>query len=403
MKTTATLALACAFLVSACGDAPTTTAPEAAAAADTEAAMSVQDARAHWLAPGLIAWDAPDGGAVMLASDGAFAPMPVGRGYAAERAGTVRDVFGDAYPHLAHLPLWRVGLDEAAAKRLLHGPVVIGSVDRSGRGARTLGATRVQTGAVLDALYAEAALEAPLGVTWDGNGDGPTLSVWAPTAQSVRLRLFDEGEAFESLEMTRDEASGVWSVGGTPDWDRAEYLYEVRVFAPSEGEVVTNLVTDPYSHAVTADGERSIVVRLSDTDLMPDGFDAGAGPRPASPVDAAIYELHVRDFSISDESVTPALRGKFGAFAEADTVGTRHLGGLAEAGLTHVHLLPAFDFATVPEREADRTEPEIPDDGPAGTGQAEAAEAARATDGFNWGYDPHHYTVPEGSDRKSVV
>ena len=385
-----------ALVLAACGGASSE--GGAADGEDAVAAIQIDGARAHWLGPGLIAWDAPEGVEVYLiggGADGIVPAGPVGRGYPAERAGTVADAFGDAYPHLGALPLWRFAVDDTEAKSLLRGGVSLEAVTRApGEGARSVAATRPQIGAVLDALYSDAALDAPLGVTWDGGT--PTLSVWAPTARKVRLRLFGEGDGHASLEMTRDDASGVWSVTGAPEWDRRRYLYEVRVHVPGEG-VVTNLVTDPYSHAVTADGERSIIVDLGAPDLVPEGWDADAGPRPGSPVDAAIYELHVRDFSIGDRSVPLSSRGKFGAFAQTDTVGTRHLAALAEAGLTHVHLLPAFDFATVPERAADQTAPEIPDDGPASEGQQAAVSASASNDGFNWGYDPHHYTVPEGS------
>lgn len=82
------------------------------------------------------------------------------------------------------------------------------------------------------------------------------------------------------------------------------------------------------------------------------------GGRGADVKDTSCYELHVRDFSAADEVVPPALRGKYAAFDEdctgGPTLGQRHLRQLAEAGLTHVHLLPTYDFGSVPEREADQ-------------------------------------------------
>jgi pullulanase len=114
--------------------------------------------------------------------------------------------------------------------------------------------------------------------------------------------------------------------------------------------------------------------------------------------DPVIYELHVRDFSASDASVRPAWRGKYLAFTEADSLGRRHLRAMAAAGLTDVHLLPVFDLATVPEAGCTS-----PDDKALARAAADSPEqqarvmAGAAGDCFNWGYDPWHFTAPEGS------
>jgi pullulanase-type alpha-1,6-glucosidase len=108
----------------------------------------------------------------------------------------------------------------------------------------------------------------------------------------------------------------------------------------------------------------------------------------------AIYELHLRDFSISDASVPTGHRGKYLAFTDANSAGMRHLRALAQAGLTDVHLLPVFDIASVPERGC--TTPKIAGGASDETQQA-AVVAGAATDCFNWGYDPFHYNAPEGS------
>jgi pullulanase-type alpha-1,6-glucosidase len=113
-----------------------------------------------------------------------------------------------------------------------------------------------------------------------------------------------------------------------------------------------------------------------------------------------IYELHVRDFSILDATVPAGERGSFRAFRHAGSRGMQHLNRLQAAGLTHVHLLPVFDIATVPER---RSEQAVPDPrrlsaaGPDAPVQQALIAEIRDLDGFNWGYDPWHYTVPEGS------
>ncbi|MCZ9341454.1 hypothetical protein NGM37_27195, partial [Streptomyces sp. TRM76130] len=123
----------------------------------------------------------------------------------------------------------------------------------------------VQLAGALDDLY-PGATDADLGPVFDRKGR-PTLSVWAPTAQSVSLELDGKSKA-----MRRDGETGVWSVTGPASWKNEPYRYVVKVWAPDAGEVVTNKVTDPYSVALTADSERSLVVDLADESLTPRGW-----------------------------------------------------------------------------------------------------------------------------------
>jgi len=200
--------------------------------------------------------------------------------------------------------------------------------------------------------------------------------------------------------MEWDEPTGVWSVTGDETWKGKYYLYEVKVFVPSTGKIETNLVTDPYSISLSMNGVRSQVVDLNDTELKPQGWDSLPKPPLAAPEDIVLYELHIRDFSISDATVPEELRGTYKAFTVKDSNGMKHLADLAEAGLTHIHLLPAFDIASVNE---DKSTWQTVDEGklkalpPDSDGQSIAVSAITGTDGFNWGYDPLHYTTPEGS------
>jgi pullulanase-type alpha-1,6-glucosidase len=199
------------------------------------------------------------------------------------------------------------------------------------------------------------------------------------------------------LDMTADPVTGVWSRRGGPDWDGRFYLYEVEVWSRATGRLERNLVTDPYSISLARNSRRSQIVDLASADWKPAGWDALSKPPLAAPEDITLYELHVRDFSASDASVPEALRGTFRAFT-AESDGTRHLAALARAGLTHVHLLPSFDIATV---EEDRSQWQDPGDLSSFAADSEEQQAAVAAvaahDGYNWGYDPWHYTVPEGS------
>src|SRR5690606_19436527 len=149
-----------------------------------------------------------------------------------------------------------------------------------------------------------------------------------------------------------------------------------------------------------------------------------------APENTVVYEVHVRDFSATDETVEPALRGKFKAFtgpADGSVDSVAHLKAMADAGVTHLHLLPAFDIGTVNDGPAaildiaadfgqrcDLSEASADDYGEQcqrgkpsrqvlesfapRTGDAPALyNAVRRLDSFNWGYDPVPFTVPEGS------
>jgi len=277
---------------------------------------------------------------------------------------------------------------------ILKGQIAVAARNRSG-GIEDV--TGVQIPGVLDDLYP---YDGPLGVTFDGKT--PTLRVWAPTAQSVVLQIFNTAAASNAnkIPMRWDAKTGVWSVSGDPGWKNKYYLYEVKVFAPSTEKIETNLVTDPYSLSLSMNSQRSQIVDLKDADLKPEGWDHLEKPALAAPEDIVIYELHIRDFSISDKTVPETLRGTYKAFTIKDSNGMKHLAALAQAGLTHIHLLPAFDIASVNE---DKSTWQTVDDAklksypPDSDQQSIAVSAVAGTDGFNWGYDPLHYTTPEGS------
>lgn len=303
----------------------------------------------------------------------------------------------ERFPYLADYTLLKLNEDDAAlVPDVLRGQVFISAISGD---RRLIDATGLQLGGVLDDLYTT---DAPLGVTYDADGV-PTLSVWAPTAQTVRLHLFADSDAAteaDVVDMTRDDATGVWSVTGEPEWDGQYYLYEVTVFAPSAGDIMTNLVTDPYSVSLSLNSQRSQIVNLDDPALFPEGWADSQRLPPLAPEDITLYELHVRDFSAYDESVPEALRGTYMAFTVPDSSGMQHLAAAADAGLTDVHLLPVFDIASINEDAAERTEPDPLELGtfpPDSDQQTEIIDLLRDEDAFNWGYDPFHYNTPEGS------
>ena len=302
--------------------------------------------------------------------------------------------------------------------------------------------TGVQTAIVLDDLYAEAASRAELGVTFNRGGSGssglsddsaaggtsgpggvgrtsgagapragarPSFALWAPTAKAVTLLTWETGDPLGAVPEAPGPPARTPAVRGddgrwvVPNADGAigvgcQYLWEVEVYVPSTRKVETNLVTDPYSTALTTGSTRSVAVDLADERLAPEQWATAPAPRLRNDSSRSIYELHVRDFSAADQSVPAALRGTYRAFTVEDSDGVRHLADLAGAGMNTIHLLPTFDIATIPEDRAAQHAPRIPEAaGPASTDQQAAVAAVADRDAYNWGYDPLHWGAPEGS------
>ncbi|KQX53243.1 MULTISPECIES: pullulanase-type alpha-1,6-glucosidase [unclassified Streptomyces] len=304
--------------------------------------------------------------------------------------GSLTDAQKTAFPHLKDYPAFTVDPRDADRVRdSLRGQLI--ATQRAANGA-LLAATGVQTAGVLDDLYAGKATGAALGPVF--RGGRVTLSVWAPTAQSVALEL--DGR---TLPMRRDDTSGVWTATGPKSWTGKPYRYAVKVWAPTVQKIVTNKVTDPYSTALTTDSARSLAVDLTDPKLAPAGWRTLRKPAAVPLRDAQIQELHIRDFSVADPTAKAGHRGTYLAFTDKDSKGSRHLRDLAASGTSYVHLLPAFDIGTIPEKKSAQTTPacDLKVYAPDSEEQQACVTAAAAGDAYNWGYDPLHYTVPEGS------
>lgn len=194
------------------------------------------------------------------------------------------------------------------------------------------------------------------------------FKLWSPLADKVTLYLYSEGvaKANEDRRVVEMEPSekGVWKKEVAGDLHGTYYDYEIV----RNGEVVPT--ADPYAVSCGCNGLRSMITDLRRTD--PEGFDKDVAP--ALGTEQVIYELHVKDFSHDVNSGVPEeYRGKFKAFTVNGTNGKYPtcVDYLKELGVTHVHLLPFYDFAALDESGSD--------------------------DQFNWGYDPLNYNVPEGS------
>jgi len=365
--------------------------------AGSAAALDLTTSKAVWIDRNTVAWNGSDAAAstqLLSSHDGSIAVKDGTLTSDDERwlrleKTTLTDAQKARFPYLKDYTAWSVDpRDRDRVRAALDGQLV--ASQRAANGA-VLAATGVQIAGVLDDVYA-GATKAALGPTFSKGR--PTLAVWAPTAQSVQLELDGSLRA-----MRRDDATGAWSVTGPGSWKGKQYRYVVKVWAPSVRKVVTNKVTDPYSVALTADSERSLVVDLNDRSLAPKGWSGLAKPRAVPLKDAQIQELHVRDFSVADRTVPAKDQGTYLAFTDRNSDGSKHLRELAAAGTSYVHLLPVFDFATVPEKKADQATPNCdPASYPADSDrQQECVAKTAAKDAYNWGYDPYHFTVPEGS------
>ena len=208
-----------------------------------------------------------------------------------------------------------------------------------------------------------------LGANW--TRERTFFRLWAPTAASVTIHLYQTGDyrvndLLEQVDMTPD-VNGTWIATVEGDLNGTYYTYVVDV------DGVTNEACDPYARAVGVNGKRAMVIDLDSTD--PEGWAEDYPPAPASITDAIIYELHVRDLSV-DENSGITNKGKFLGLIESGTAtpegiptGLDHIKNL---GVTHIHLLPSYDYGSVDETSLEDNV-------------------------FNWGYDPVNYNVPEGS------
>ena len=209
-----------------------------------------------------------------------------------------------------------------------------------------------------------------LGAVW--TPEKTTFRVWAPTADAVTLNLYASGtpdtdDLTEQIPMTSD-ANGTWVAEKEGDLNGTYYTYLVSV----GGE--ENEACDPYARTTGVNGARAMVIDLSSTN--PDGWDNDSNPNSGLTYnDAVIYELHVRDLS-ADESSGITNAGKFLGLTETGTTTASGiptgLDHIKDLGITHLHLLPVYDYGSVDETKLD-------------------------TPQFNWGYDPVNYNVPEGS------
>jgi len=366
------------------------------------------DARAYWLNRELIKWPGADAGAGQFKLYfSATAQLNAARGAKVSGADGAISLarFDGQTPADVALRFKYVGNGATLAVQATDSPrlpdllkqqvlLVLEADDGTVRDA-----TALQIAGALDDLYSAAADANDLGVSIGAAGKRTGFKLWAPTARSVSLCTYKTGssKAASIQPMQLDPVTGIWSAAQRGDQSGHYYQYLVDVVTPSG--LVRNLVTDPYSISLTTDSKRSYIADLNSPKLKPAGWEQTPTPQTmAAQPDMTVYELHVRDFSINDSTVSAAHRGKYAAFTEPQSNGMKHLAALATAGITDIHLLPVFDFGSVNEQSC--AAPDIaalPHLTPDSEEQQALAAKTKSTDCYNWGYDPFHYNAPEGS------
>ena len=225
----------------------------------------------------------------------------------------------------------------------------------------------------LSALDSQAYSGNDLGATYSKTST--TFKVWAPTASDVKIKRYTTGSdseagasVIETKEMTKG-SQGVWSVTISGDLNGTYYTYLVTANGSTKETV------DIYARSTGVNGKRGMVLDLDSTD--PAGWASDKRVECENQTDSVIWEVHVKDFSSSSDSGMTN-KGKFLAFTETGTTvnndGKNPTGidYLEDLGVTHVHLLPVYDYASIDE-------------------------TSNNADLFNWGYDPMNYNTPEGS------
>ena len=207
-----------------------------------------------------------------------------------------------------------------------------------------------------------------LGLTWAPKQS--TFRIWAPTASKAQLKLYNQsfgGEPLQTIGLTKNK-QGTWTATLSGNYLGTYYTFRIEYKGQWLNEVV-----DPYAKAVGTNGKRAMIVDLKKTN--PKGWENDHSPQLKSPTDAIIYELHIRDASIAANSGI-INKGKFIGLTETATKNNENLSTgldhLTQLGVTHIHLLPFFDYNSVDESDTLKAQ-------------------------YNWGYDPLNYNTPEGS------
>ena len=410
----------------------------------SQTSETIVGAAAHWVSADRMIWDAPEDAASYRLYFSDTAGLIVTdtningeEFYELTPDAELSDSLAAKFRHISDRPVFSLEQSISDIDYAIEGQLLAVALNDEGE---PVAATKVQIHGVLDDLYV---YDGPLGPVYDG--DSISLHLWAPTAQSVTLNLYSsDKQLIDTIQpQATDPESGVWTFEGPNEWDRLFYTFNIRVYHHESGFIEEYEVTDPYSVSLSTGSRQSQFVNLEDSDLKPAGWDGLIKPLPEHS-DITLYEAHMRDFSMNDFTVPKEHMGTYMAFTH-NGVGSnnlsdamRHLQQLSGAGLTHLHLLPLNDIASIHESRDERVDLSDPFERICDIAGVEGLEDAcsrygstpvkdvfeqlaaedpvtkeiqriyaeqgddgghgfASHDGFNWGYDPFHFNTPEGS------
>jgi pullulanase len=399
--------------------------PEQALSSETP--FSISDSAAHWIDETTLVWNQDSDNVKLVYSDRA----DLDSGFEVSDSNSISvsktSLSSSQISRVPHLADWHAyTIDTNSVKSLLKQQLVLASFDQNNA---PIAASYVQTAKVLDDVYTSSSNDADeqeLGLVYDGSS--LSVKVWAPTAKTVALKVYDTlNSSAQTISMQEDATTGIWQyqTDDKTTLDRKYYQFEISVYHPVTKAIETTTATDPYSVNTSLNGEKSQFVNMSDDDLKPSGWDTHTIPTLVNVEDAVLLEAHIRDVSAQDKTVTEANRGKYLAFTESGSDAMRYLSRLADAGVTHFHMLPANDIASINEDSAetfnindtvttacsiasrlsicssangsDTIRDVLESFEPTSTDAAQLIDEMRGYDSFNWGYDPHHFNAVEGS------
>ncbi|KAL6128447.1 hypothetical protein ACLB2K_071802 [Fragaria x ananassa] len=376
---------------------------DSASTSPSQVEGSLLKSRAFWVSESIIAWnvDAGDDSCYLFSSKTAALSL-TGDGVSGEdvkvdlredRHGLPQNV-KEKFPHIKDYRAFNVPSD-LDVKSLLKAQLAVATFSSDGRCSD---ATGLQLPGILDELFS---YEGPLGAVF--SKEAVSLYLWAPTSQAVSVLIYKEPLGGNPLEIVQlEEVNGIWGTRGPKSWEGCYYVYEVSVYHPSTLQNEKCYANDPYARGLSSDGRRTLFINIDSDSIKPDGWDKLVDEKPdiLSSSDISIYELHIRDFSANDQTVLPEFRGGYLAFTSQDSAGVSHLKKLSKAGMTHVHLLPAFQFAGVDDEKENwkSVDSKILEKFPSDSSEQQALiTAIQNDDGYNWGYNPVLWGVPKGS------
>ncbi len=406
------------------------------------AQIQISDAAAHWISGDRLLWnhntDARkfelrySNSADIRTTDSGFTGGKVIR---LRPGAEIDERLKDKFRHISGWPAFETEAIIEQIREAVKGQIVAIAYDEN---EIPVAATNVQFPGLLDENFY---YDGPPGLQY--HSDRITATIWSPVAQGISLEIYNKSkEKVQSLQPDEyDPEAGAWHFTAVRQYDKHFYRFKIRTYHHENNRINEFEVTDPYSVSLSTDSRYSQFVNLEDEELKPPGWDNMVKSLPDA-TDITLYEAHIRDFSVMDTTIPESHKGTYIAFTHNGkngnglSNGMKHLHSLQQAGLTHLHLLPLNDIATIIEDKSKRVDLFQPVrrlcnmtshtiynsycDQYERTPIVEAfrqmaeqdpvnAEIQRiyhtgstmpglaAYDGFNWGYDPYHFNVPEGS------